>query len=318
MKSVSVVIPCFRSTAALDQLVEELSSAFADRHGLEIVLVNDSGPEEPEEATRIRVEGLVATATCRVKAINLALNAGEHAAVMAGLRESCGDCVVVMDDDGQNPAAEAVRLVEALSLGYDVVFGAYRMKHHHWFRNLGSRIVNKSAELLVRQPKGLYLCSFKAMSRRLVDRITTYPGAFPYIDGLVFRCTRRVGVLEVAHFPREDGRSGYTAIKLLKVAFDMAFGFSVLPLRAVAALGVGLALTAMTAGVFFLLEFFLLERTVTGWTSLAVLLSFLGGVILFGIGVLGEYLGRLYLTSTGAVPYIIENRLICDREARQR
>lgn len=168
----SVVIPCYRSPGTLDGVVAELVRSFDANGGVEILLVNDSGPEEPSRRTWGRISELVTRHAGRVVGIDLALNCGEHGAVMAGLGEASGRFVVVMDDDGQNPPSEVEKLLAAFGEGegmVDVVYGSYARKRHHWFRNLGSRVVSRLAERLVGQPSGLYLCSFKAMSRTLVD-----------------------------------------------------------------------------------------------------------------------------------------------------
>lgn len=308
----SVVIPCYRSPQTLESVVDELIDRYGGSGGVEIVLVNDSGPQEPASRTWAMIEGLANRYAGRVVGIDLALNCGEHGAVMAGLGQATGRYVAVMDDDGQNPPSEVGKLLAGFGPrgdDVDVVYGTYARKRHHWFRNLGSRGVSRLAEHLVGQPKGLYLCSFKAMARPLVDRIIRYPGSFPYIDGLVFRNTRRFAVVEVEHRQREEGQSGYSLAKLVRLTFDMAFGFSVLPLRMVALFGVAVSGAATVAALVFIAEYLLRGKTVEGWTSLAVLVAFLGGVTLFSLGTLGEYLGRLYLTVTGRPSHII-NRVL--------
>jgi polyisoprenyl-phosphate glycosyltransferase len=311
---VSVVIPCYRSTAALTRLVTELFEILAPHDSVEIVLVSDCPPDDG--ATWRIITELVKTHDGQPKksviGVDLALNSGEHNAVLAGLRHTTGDAVVVMDDDGQNPPSAVPELLAHLTENVDVVYSTFPEKKHNMFRNLGSRFTNWVAGILMDKPKGLYLSSFKVMHRRLVDRIAEYPGSFPYIDGLVFRNTRRYAVVTVEHLARQDGRSGYSFTKLMKLYTNMAFGFSILPLRVLTFSGMAIAIAAMIAALIFVADYFISGSVVQGWTSLSVLVIFFGGLTLLALGILGEYFGRMYLTMTGKQPYVV-NQTIGDR-----
>ncbi len=304
---VSVVIPCYRSTSALPRLVTELYEILKDHDSVEIVLVNDASPDEG--ATWNIITELAKAHAGQAKrtliGVDLALNSGEHNAVLAGLRRSTGDAVVVMDDDGQNPPAAVPQLLEHLTPNIDVVYSTFPTKQHNVFRNLGSRFTNWVAGILMNKPKGLYLSSFKVLHRRLVDRIAEYPGSFPYIDGLVFRNTQRYAVVTVEHLARQDGASGYSFTKLMKLYTNMAFGFSILPLRVLTFAGMFIAIAAMIAALVFVAQYFISGVSVQGWTSLSVLVIFFGGLTLLGLGILGEYFGRMYLTITGKQPYVV-------------
>ncbi len=299
----SVVIPCYNSSESLPKLVPELLQALRPHGSLEIILVNDSSPDQG--ATWEAINQLVDTHPGEVVGVDLARNFGEHHAVLAGLRESTGERVIVMDDDGQNPPEEVPKILAAFDEDTDVVYTRYPEKHHSAFRNLGSRFTNWVAGILMRKPSGLYLCSFKGMSRRLVDRIAKYPGSFPYIDGLVFRNTQRFKVIEVQHKVRELGASGYNLARLFRLYANMAFGFSILPLRIVTAAGISASALALVLGLWFLFEQLFGSSAPSGWASTAVLLTFFSGLILFALGVLGEYSGRLYLSTTGQKAYVL-------------
>jgi polyisoprenyl-phosphate glycosyltransferase len=304
---VSVIIPCYCSQSALPRLVTELYQVLSEHESIEIVLVNDASPDDGE-TWRIICELATTYAGMPGKSlvgVDLALNSGEHNAVLAGLRRATGDAMVVMDDDGQNPPIEVPRLLEHLTRDIDVVYSTFPVKQHGWFRNLGSRFTNWVAGILMNKPKGLYLSSFKVMARRLVDRITSYPGSFPYIDGLVFRNTRRYAVVAVDHLARQDGRSGYSFARLMKLYTNMAFGFSILPLRVLTFSGMAIAAAAMITALVFIGQYFITGIAVEGWTSLSVLVIFFGGVTLLALGILGEYFGRMYLTLTGKQPYVV-------------
>lgn len=308
---VSVVIPCYRSTAALTRLVTELFEILKEHDSVEIVLVNDCPPDDG--ATWKIITELVKTHDGQPKksviGVDLAINSGEHNAVLAGLRHSTGEAVVVMDDDGQNPPAAVPLLLEHLTPNIDVVYSTFPVKQHNVFRNLGSKFTSWVAGILMDKPKGLYLSSFKVMHRRLVDRIAEYPGSFPYIDGLVFRNTRRYAVVTVEHLARQDGASGYSFTKLMKLYTNMAFGFSILPLRVLTFAGMAIAITAMVAALVFVAQYFISGVSVQGWTSLSVLVIFFGGLTLLALGILGEYFGRMYLTMTGKQPYVVNQTI---------
>lgn len=309
---VSVIIPCYCSRAALPRLVTDLYEVLAGHESVEIVLVNDASPDDGEtwriitELSQLYSRG---TGGRSLLGVDLAINSGEHNAVLAGLRHATGEAVVVMDDDGQNPPSEVPRLLEHLLRDIDVVYSTFPVKQHGWFRNLGSRITNWVAGVLMNKPRGLYLSSFKVMHRRLVDRIVQYPGSFPYIDGLVFRNTQRYAVVTVEHLARQDGRSGYSFIRLMRLYTNMAFGFSILPLRVLTFSGLAIAITAMITALVFIGQYFISGISVEGWTSLSVLVIFFGGVTLLALGILGEYFGRMYLTMTGKQPYVVHQRI---------
>jgi undecaprenyl-phosphate 4-deoxy-4-formamido-L-arabinose transferase len=220
--------------------------------------------------------------------------------VLEGLRHARGDCSVTLDDDLQNPLAEAVRLAQRLrSCDAEVVYGRYTTKQHHWLRNAGSRAVNALASFLLNKPRTLYLSSFRALRRELSARIIEYRGPYPHIDSLILNATNRITQLDVTHFPRAHGRSGYTTRKLLRLAMNLCFDSSVMPLRIASVLG---ALLCCAGGVL-LGEVFVEELTVgrvqPGWASLMGALAAFSGAQLLMLGLIGEYVGRAFLTVSG-------------------
>ena len=300
----SVVIPCYKSSESLPRIVPEIIDILRARGDVEIILVNDGSPDDG--ATWQAIKDLEKNFPGEVVGVDLALNFGEHHAVMAGLKESTGDFVVIMDDDGQNPPGEVPKLLDGFTEDIDVMYTRYSIKHHSFFRNIGSSFNSYIAGILMNKPAGLYLCSFKALNRKLVDRILNYPGSFPYIDGLVFRNTQRYGVVEVEHVSRNEGESGYNLQRLIRLNLNMAFGFTILPLRIVTMVGIISSVFSVIMVALFILEFLFFEqKPVAGWTSISILITFFSGIILFGIGILGEYSGRLYLTATGKTPFIV-------------
>lgn len=289
----SIVIPVYRGEKTIAGVVSRCLKTLREWNP-QIVLVNDASPDDSH---RVCLE-LQRKNRGKVVYARLARNCGEHNAVMAGLRLTTGDCVLVMDDDDQNDPADVKGMWERLHQGdLDVVFGKYRTKKHAWWRNLGSRFNDLAASALMGKPKDLYLCSFKIMSRFVVNEILRYDGPYPYLDGLILRSTNRLASVWVSHQSRAQGKSGYTLRKLIRLWLAMATNFSILPLRAAAVLGWVIALVAFIGGTVIVSLRLANAYEVPGWTSLFALTTFLAGVQLLSLGLLGEYIGRLFLSS---------------------
>ena len=289
---VSFVVPLYNTGAGLEPLLEAFRGLTVEG-GFELVLVNDGSPD----GTGRRVPPLLGGLPFPVTFVDLARNFGEHAAVLAGFRHCRGRAVVNLDDDLQNPLTEAVRLLEHLEVsGADVVYAKYAEKRHHFLRNLGSRFNGWAASFVLGKPRDLYLCSFRAQRRELVERLLRYEGPYPYIDGLILGATDRIGTLEVAHMERRDGSSGYTLRKLVRLWMNMFFNFSIMPLRAASVLGLFLCAAGAIGVVLVLIEWLFGANGVPGWASLMIAVALFSGCQLLMLGVIGEYLGRTYLT----------------------
>lgn len=289
--ALSIVIPVYNGAGSIGELVEALQSLNVPG-GHEIVLVNDCSPDSSlAECRRLQAE-----ATVPMTLVDLARNFGEHNAVMAGLREARGAHVITMDDDLQNPPGEVLRLLEhAQKAGKDVVYTHYAHKQHSAWRNLGSRFANRVADFVLDKPKGLYLSSFRCLSRFVVEQVVRYEGPFPYIDGLILQSTQSIGTLEVAHLPRHAGRSNYTLRRLTRLWLSMFLNFSVMPLRIATVTGFALSALGLFGFVWVVSEA-ITSETPPGWASLTAATLLLLGVQLIMLGIIGEYLGRLYLT----------------------
>jgi undecaprenyl-phosphate 4-deoxy-4-formamido-L-arabinose transferase len=303
----SIVVPVYRGANTIAKLVEELSR-LTPEGGLEIILVNDGSPDNSDEVCR----ALLQTASVPLTYIEHARNFGEHNAVMSGLRHARGAYVINMDDDLQNPPEEVVRLFDHARNGnWDVVYTRYAIKQHAGWRNLGSRFANRVADVLLDKPKGLYLSSFRCMAALVVREVTQYNGPYPYIDGLIMQVTRRIDSIEVRHYPRVEGRSNYTLTRLVRLWLNLATSFSLIPLRLAVFAGAGMAALGVIGAVATIIEALFLSQTPTGWASTMVVLLLVGGVQSMILGVLGEYVGRTFLTANGkpqgAVRMIVRN-----------
>lgn len=300
--ALSIVIPVYNGSESISVLVDALSRLEVPGD-LEIILVDDGSLDNSLAVCRELCVG----ATKALTVVNLMKNFGEHNAVMAGLRHAGGEYVITMDDDLQNPPEEVVRLWQyARDNGFDVVYTQYKSKQHAAWRNLCSRFSNWCADVLIDKPKGLYLSSFRCMSALTVRSILAYPGPFPYIDGLIVQVTHNIGRLQVSHLTRKSGRSNYTIRRLVRLFLAMSLNFSVLPLRLSTLLGISMAGFGILGLLSVVIEA-LQGRTPEGWASLMVVTLLLSGVQLIILGVLGEYLGRLFLTINTKPQFVIRD-----------
>ncbi|MBX7210883.1 MAG: glycosyltransferase family 2 protein [Verrucomicrobiaceae bacterium] len=292
---VSFVVPLYNTGAALERLLDAFRSLPVEG-GWELVLVNDASPDD----TGARLGQLLPSLPYPVVFVDMARNFGEHAAVLEGFRHTRGRFVINLDDDLQNPVSEALRLLDHIQrTGADVVYAYYDEKKHHWMRNIGSRLTSLVATWLLDKPRDLYLCSFRAHSRALIERITRYTGPYPYIDGLILGATGRIERLLVAHEARADGASGYTLRKLVRLWMNMFFNFSIMPLRIASLIGGLLCCFGLLMLVEVLAEHVLVGVRASGWASLMGAIAIFSGAQLLILGLIGEYVGRAYMTVSG-------------------
>ena len=290
--ALSIVVPVYNGAATVGELVEALRALEIDG-GLEIVLALDGSPDNSLDVCK----KLAQQPGTAVTVLNLSRNFGEHNAVMAGLARASGAYAITMDDDLQNPPSEVKRLFEHARDGnYDAVYTYYEEKQHAAWRNWGSRFTNWCADRLIDNPPGLYLSSFRCISAFVRERIVaSYQGPYPYVDGLVFQVTQNVGRLQVAHLPRVEGRSNYTIARLFRLWLSMFSNFSVIPLRFATLFGLGFGALGALAAVIVVVEAIVSDKPPQGWASLMVAVLVLAGVQLVLIGMIGEYLGRMFL-----------------------
>lgn len=299
---VSLVIPVFRSKDTIRPLVQRLLAEFEGKAEVQIVLVDDGNNDGTETACA----ALAADHPDSITALRLARNFGEHNAVMAGLRHAVGRYVVIMDDDDQHCPEDARALYEeARRRGHDLVYSRFQARQHAGWRRLGSWFNGVCARWLLDAPPGLYLSSFKCLSRWLVDEVSRYEGPFPYVDGLALRATRSIGQVIAQHRPRARGESGYTLKKLLSLWMSMATSGSILPLRLSSMLGAISTALALLLALEAVFEWLLVGQLPRGWASLAVIVLLFSGVQLLILGIVGEYVGRLFLTANRVPQYAI-------------
>ncbi len=308
IQRLSVLIPVYNSEQSIGSLVDTVVGELSSHYGeLELVLVNDGSVDGSDRVIRHAIErhpGIL-------RYVRLARNFGEHSAVMCGLHHVTGDCVVIIDDDFQNPPDQIKRLVDCLCEGYDVVYSYYEKKQHHWFRNWGSSFNNWMATRLLAKPSGLYLSSFKALNRFLIDAVIRYEGPYPYLDGLILQSTTSIGQQCCQHVQRQTGQSSYTLWRLVRLWLNMFTGFSVLPLRVASLLGLVMSAAGFLLAIFFLVSwsfdgiFLAREEIPPGWASLIVTVTIFAGLQLCVLGMIGEYLGRVFQTMNRAPQFVV-------------
>ncbi|MEA5401979.1 glycosyltransferase family 2 protein [Arcicella sp. DC2W] len=297
----SVVIPVYRGAKTIGKLVEKLHEEL-NQYSFEIVLVNDGSPDDSEQVCLA-----LSKKYKNITFVSLRKNFGEFNAVMCGLNHVRGDYAVMIDDDFQNPPSEIIKLLkEAERTGHEVIYTYYSDKKHSIFRNFGSWLVNQLATRLLNKPKGLYLSSFKLISKDIVNEICHYKGPFPYIDGIIFSVVSNVGSVHVEHSEREEGRSNYTFSKLSVLFLTIIFGYSILPARFILLSG------------FFLILLSLLLFGLDIWGVMSqysiTVFMFFGGVQLMSLGIIGEYMGRMFLTQNNYPQYSVKYKVLSHAE----
>jgi undecaprenyl-phosphate 4-deoxy-4-formamido-L-arabinose transferase len=225
-----------------------------------------------------------------------ARNFGEHNAVLTGWRNARGTHLVNLDDDGQNPPAEAARLWQhAKKEGLDIVFGHYAVKQHSVWRNFGSWFTNRMTDWALDKPPGFYLSSFRCVSAFVAKQVIGYAGPYPYIDGLLLQVTQRIGSIDVRHEARVAGESTYTLRRLVRLWLSAWINFSVLPLRVATVLGLIIAAVGLAALGAVAWLWWLDEGPATGWGWLMAAMLIFSGTQLVLLGLIGEYVGRMFL-----------------------
>ena len=306
MTKVSFVIPCYRSEHTVAAVAAEIEKTMAalPRYTWELVLVNDCSPDNTFSVIRALAEQ-----DGRITAIDLAKNFGQHAALMCGMRHTDGDVVVCLDDDGQTPADEVGKLLEKIDEGYDVVYASYQVKQESGFRRFGSGVNRRMTEIMLGKPEDLELTSYFAARRFLVDEMLRYEHCYPYVMGLVLRSTSRICNVPVRHRARESGSSGYTLSKLMGLWMNGFTSFSVKPLRIATYAGGITALLGFVYALVAVIRYFTVHMAPQGWTTTTVLLLIVGGLNLLMLGLVGEYVGRVFMC-VNATPQYVEREYI--------
>ena len=308
----SVVIPVYCSSKGLADLASRLFPVLdGTEMSYEVIFVDDGSTDD----SWIELAALQRAHLRRIVAIQLMRNYGQHNALMAGFRHARGSLIVTMDDDLQHPPEEIPKLLDAIrTRDLDLVYGCYDLKRHSAFRNLGSALVNAFYRLVFRSR--VRVSSFRVIRRELAQSIFPYRLNFTYIDGLLAWNTQRIGQVAVEHRARPSGRSGYSLGKLVVLALNLAVNFSLLPLQLVSALGFLTAAGGLFVALYYFIQYMRSNITVPGYASTIIAILVLGGIQLIGLGIIGEYLGRLHL-NVNRKPQYVERQILARDDDRK-
>lgn len=304
MRKISFVIPCYRSANTITKVVDEIKSEMAAKRpadDYEIVLVNDCSPDNVWDV----IEKLAETEN-NVIGINLAKNFGQHSALLAGYGKCSGEYVVSLDDDGQAPLDSLNDLIAKLEEGYDVVYAYYHEIKQNLFRRFGSWMAGLMGKFMLDPPKDMKGSSFYVARGFVIREMCNYKNAFPYLVGLVLRTTRKIAWVETNHRSRLQGTSGYSFVRLLGLWLNGFTAFSVKPLRLSTFLGFFFAFLGFAFTILVVVRRLLGLTTVDGWSTIIALILIIGGLILMMLGLIGEYIGRIYICINDSPQYVIK------------
>lgn len=297
---ISIVIPVYNSSSILAELHSQIFVAMENIFSYEIIFINDCSTDNSWE----KLNELVSSQK-NITCINLRKNSGQDNALLAGLRLAQGNYAVIMDDDLQHNPKDIFKLYTLCKNGYDVCYGNFNNKKHTIIKNTGSEINGKIAEILVSKPKEIYLSPFKIIQKSTVNEIIKFAGPYPYIDGIILSITSNITQIAVEHQARLNGKGNYSFRKSLSVFMKHFTGFSLLPLRIATITGCIATFIGLSLAVKYLYDYFISKNFIEGWTTVVILIIFFGGLILITLGILGEYIGRMYLAVNNKPQYSI-------------
>lgn len=304
-KLLSFVIPCYRSQNTILKVVDEIERTVKTRDGYdyEIILVNDCSPDNVWS-----VIADLARRNSRVTAINLAKNFGQHSALLAGYNHCSGDYVISLDDDGQTPADELYKLVDKLDEGFDVVYASYGEVHQNIIRRLGSNFAKAMSDYMfdIKGDKN-HGSSYYIAKKFIIDEMIKYKNPYPYMGGLILRVTRNIGFVFVTHRDRMEGRSGYSFKGLVNLWLNGFTAFSVKPLRIGSYVGFLSSILGILYAIYIIIKkLFINPDLQTGWSSIISVIMIIGGIIMLMLGLIGEYIGRIYICINNSPQYVIK------------
>lgn len=304
----SFVIPCYRSELTIEKVVDEIISTVSQReeYDYEIVCVNDCSPDGVYSV----LQGL-AEQNKKIKVIDFAKNMGKHAAVLAGFSYAKGEYIVNVDDDYQCPVNELWRLVEPVERDEcDFATANYYQKKQSFVKNMGSNVNLMMSSIMLGKPKSLRFENFSVMKRFVMEEIIKYDKPFPYLEGLIYRVTKRITVVQMEERGRADGKAtGFTLKKSLSLWMNGFTAFSVKPLRLSTFLGFLSAFIGFAMGAFTVVRKILHPRILSGYTSIIAVLLFVGGIIMVMLGLIGEYVGRIYICLNNTPQYVVKRTI---------
>ena len=313
METISIVIPCFNSQHSIAQVVNGLQRVLSGCFDYQIILSNDYSADEVWG----EIQQLCKTDK-KIIGLSLARNFGQQAARMAAIPYVTGDYVVFMDDDGQHPPEGILRMLTKLKEGYDIVYAEFKQKKESKFRIWGSNLNKKMSEWLIGKPHGVNVSSYFIVRRFVVDALKKYQSPFPYLLGYFMSITRNIAAVEIEHQERIHGRSGYSLVKLVHLWINGFTSFSIVPLRIADILGISLTIFGFLAGIIIGIKRILNPQIPAGYTSIIVVLLICSGMMMLMIGLIGEYVGRIFLAINRLPQYIVRDMINIENQLDQK
>lgn len=305
----SFVIPCYRSEETVGTVIGEIIQKVKEKSGAdyEIIAVNDCSPDGVMEVLRT-----MAAENEKIKVLSLSGNVGKHAAILAGYRQVTGKYVVSVDDDGQCPMEYLWDLIQPLEEGHDMSMAQYGTKNQSAMKNLGSRVNDKMSQIILDKPQGLVFSNFIARQLFLCRSMAQYENPFPYLEGLSLKTTRDIVLVPMEERRRISGASNYTLRRSAALWLNGLTAFSVKPLRITSLLGFVTALTGFIYGIVTIVRKWLHPAISVGYSSLLVAVLFCAGMIMLLLGMIGEYVGRIYISVNHYSQYVIKEKINLD------
>ena len=302
---ISFVIPCYYSENTIGKEVEAIIEQFKDNDGYEceFVLVNDGS----KDGTFDVIQGLCEKYPF-VKGINLMRGFGQHNAQMAGLSYASGKYIMGMDDDLQTHPSQVFKLIHKIEEGYDVVYGEYPQSKNGFFKKLSSSFNKFTSRILLDMPAEIVATNFWIITDKVRDEVIKYSCFNPVLDAIFYQVTHNFGRVDVEHYKRESGKSGYTFRKLVRLWLSY-WNYSVMPLR------ISFLIGFLSATLGIVVTFWVIYKKITdpvlpmGWASTLCLMTLLFGAVLMVLGVVGEYLGKAILILNKTPQYIVRESI---------
>ena len=308
MKKLSFVIPCYRSEHTIERVIEEIKFVVAQRteYDYEIIAVNDCSPDEVYSVLRQMAAG-----DPKIKVINFAKNMGKHAAVLAGYAVAKGEYIVNLDDDLPCPVNELWKLVEPLeNEGYDIVTAEYIQKRESCLKRMGSQLNSWMSKMMLEKPRGMRLENFNVMKAYVAKEIIKYKNPYPYLEGLILQITHSVKMVLMDERERgDDNTTGFTLRKSILLFINGLTSFSVKPLRIGTIMGFLFSFIGFIVGLAVVIKKIINPQIVMGWTSVTAIMLFSTGMILLMLGLIGEYVGRIYICINASAQYVVKETI---------
>lgn len=310
MRSLSFIVPVYRSKDSLAELYTRILATFSESAGeLEIIFVEDCGGDDSWD-----VISRLALNDPRVKGLQMSRNCGQHNALLCGIREASGEIIVTLDDDLQHPPEVIPELLNKLEEGYDVVYGSPIDAKHTFLRNLASQVTKLALQRSMGASNARNVSALRVFKRSLRDAFDSYRSPTVNIDVLLTWATSRFAAVSVRHDIRRLGESGYTIGKLFTHAFNMVTGFSTLPLQVASAIGLIFSLFGLLILIYLVIRWLMFGSVVPGFIFIASMIAIFSGAQLLALGIMGEYIARMHFRSMDRPSYVVRRRSDCGTE----